>query len=758
MLRFKKIPVLFSVLFMIAFTTACIKKDFDTPPIDHLPVGEVYSIAELKHLFDSTGQITFDFDASVYGVVTMDETSGNIYRSSYIQDDTYAINLRLKDPGGLRIGDSIRVYLRDVTLSDYNGLLQLDNVHNDSSLYIIANQRYKQPETVSLEQLTSGTDDYKGKLVRLENVQFVAGDLGKTFADPNTTTNRNIEDCEGNSIIVRTSSFANFATKTVPEGNGSMIGIAGFFGSDYQLYIRTITEVDLSGARCEDGGGGGEPGDINPIDELDESFDAASNNQDITFTGWTNFAEAGNRLWQGKEHQGNLYAQATGFNSGLSSMVTWLITPPVTMNESKTLRFKTAKAFWEHNDNTGLTVWASTNYDGANIGSASWTQLDARIASESDSDHAWIESGDIDLSSFMDGEYVFIAFKYRGSDTESTSYRLDDVYIGTDENGGGGGGGEGGGTFEEPFNIAQSIDNQNATPYVTGWSKGYIVGTVKEGVNTVTSSDDLQFSGPFSRNTNVLLADDPNETDYTKILAVNLPAGSALRDDVNLVGNPDNLGKWLNVYGVLRAYFGIAGLRDMDGTPNDFELENGNGGGGGNGVVLLDEDFQDIEVGSGSDVVPINIPGWTNTAVVGTDVWEGRGFSGDQFAQFTSYYSDDANNEVWLITPGVNLNTYNNEVLTFETAIAFYTHDALSVYISTDFSGNASDISSATWIDLEPNLAGSEQENYDWVHSGQIDLSNYSGTAYIAFRYVGSNPSGQTGTYRVNNVLITAED
>jgi len=71
----------------------------------------------------------------------------------------------------------------------------------------------------------------------------------------------------------------------------------------------------------------------------------------------------------------------------------------------------------------------------------------------------------------------------------------------------------------------------------------------------------------------VLIADNASETDFMNCVAVNLPFGTTLRAEVNLAANPGNLGKWLKVKGTLRTYFGIAGLRDFSGNPEDFELE-----------------------------------------------------------------------------------------------------------------------------------------------------------------------------------------
>lgn len=134
-------------------------------------------------------------------------------------------------------------------------------------------------------------------------------------------------------------------------------------------------------------------------------------------------------------------------------------------------------------------------------------------------------------------------------------------------------GGSGSGTKTDPFNVTKGISLQGQD--TTGWVKGYIVGSVKSGVTSITSSDDIHFSAPFTSATNVLISDNEGETDYTRCIVVNLPSGKPLRTNVNLLDHPDNLGKELNVLGKLRTYFGVAGLRDAPGENTDYELEGG---------------------------------------------------------------------------------------------------------------------------------------------------------------------------------------
>ena len=62
---------------------ASCKKEYPQPPIQNLPEGTVYTIGEIIDMEPGT---VFNEDASVYGIVTADEQSGNLYKAAYIQD------------------------------------------------------------------------------------------------------------------------------------------------------------------------------------------------------------------------------------------------------------------------------------------------------------------------------------------------------------------------------------------------------------------------------------------------------------------------------------------------------------------------------------------------------------------------------------------------------------------------------------------------------------------------------------------------
>ena len=96
----------------------------------------------------------------------------------------------------------------------------------------------------------------QSRLVKLNDVEF--SELGLTYADAVnlSTGSRLLSDCNGNTVSVRTSGYANFADDTLPSGNGSIIGIFTIYNSEKQFVIRDINEVLLDSSRCNAGGGG----------------------------------------------------------------------------------------------------------------------------------------------------------------------------------------------------------------------------------------------------------------------------------------------------------------------------------------------------------------------------------------------------------------------------------------------------------------------------------------------------------------------
>jgi hypothetical protein len=160
--------------------------------------------------------------------------------------------------------------------------------------------------------------------------------------------------------------------------------------------------------------------------------------------------------------------------------------------------------------------------------------------------------------------------------------------------------------------------------------------------------------------------------------------------------------------------------------------------------VDFNETFDDVTLDE-----TIDLPGWTVYNEAGTVSWEGREFSDDRYASINPFNSGEPSVICWLITPSIDLS--DPKTLTFNCAQGFKVQDGLSVWISTDFDG--SNVSAATWTQLSPTLP-TTQANYEDVASGPVDLSGFSGTGYIAFRYEGDGNSNTT-LYQLDDVKVS---
>lgn len=165
---------------------------------------------------------------------------------------------------------------------------------------------------------------------------------------------------------------------------------------------------------------------------------------------------------------------------------------------------------------------------------------------------------------------------------------------------------EGDGTEAKPYTVADVIALNNTV--ATGWVKGYIVGSSNGGATlTLTPADEAQSAS------NVLIADNANETDLSKIVPIQLVSKTEIRSAINLVDNPGNIGKELIITGSLEKYFGQPGIK----SPTAYKL---NGAG-------VDPDPVD-PVGPGSEEQPYTVAeaialnnngsaGWVNGYIVG---------------------------------------------------------------------------------------------------------------------------------------------
>ncbi len=172
----------------------------------------------------------------------------------------------------------------------------------------------------------------------------------------------------------------------------------------------------------------------------------------------------------------------------------------------------------------------------------------------------------------------------------------------------------------------------------------------------------------------------------------------------------------------------------------------------GRRVAYFTEDFQTVEHN-----VTLKLAGWANIAQTGTKFWKGVIKSGNGCTEFNIASTKNVLNAAWLITPKIDMDTHQNETLTFRTAQHHLDVDSplnsLEVLISTNFDGL--NVTKATWIPLQVKLPNQATPWYQFVGSGAIDLSSYTGKINIAFKYNGSGKNlALDGTFQLDDIQI----
>lgn len=152
-------------------------------------------------------------------------------------------------------------------------------------------------------------------------------------------------------------------------------------------------------------------------------------------------------------------------------------------------------------------------------------------------------------------------------------------------------------------------------------------------------------------------------------------------------------------------------------------------------IEIFFKDFEDEEL------APMTVANVTNGNGWGIGTFEGNAYAGAN-----AFGGPEASNS-WLITPALNFNNFEAETLTFRNAKNFDDggiEEPLKVKVSTDYdgSGNPQD---ATWTDVTDRVENFSEGSFNYVSSGEVDLTDAQFQAdevYVAFQYESSGTGG----------------
>ena len=430
--------VIFCVL-LICFTS-CLKKTYEGPP-DTSDYDPQLTITNTIADFVAKPQgVIISEDFTIAGIVVMNDKSGNYYKKIVIEDNTGGIEILL-DQSNLyndyRVGRKLYIKCKGLYIGNYGGNPQLGYTPDNSGAVsaipaglindFVVKANYPNPvvaDTLTLAQLsdTSFANKYLNTLIAIKGMEFMDADVGIPYSQPGSiasATSLAVNDCNGGAMMLRTSGYAKFQPYLTPAGNGTIAGIFTKYKNELQLYIRDTTDVHFYNERCNGNG--------NVL--LNQDFSSLTDNAIIALTDWSNFSEIGGKKFTKGTFQSDIYAKISAYGGTVPTVVkSWLITPSINLTGKSNVKltFKTKDGF---DNGATLKTYVSTNYAG-NPATASWTALETSISTGHTNSYAtdWT-TANVNLNYTVP---IYIAFKYEGGGTKTTTYELGYIKVTAD--------------------------------------------------------------------------------------------------------------------------------------------------------------------------------------------------------------------------------------------------------------------------------------------------------------------------------------
>lgn len=269
-------------------TSSCIKDNFTVPSpganFDPAGVQATMSIKDFKQNYYAPvlGKAipTLITDSVVImGIVNADDKSGNFYKTIAIQDSTGGIQIKIASTSlynDYPVGRRIWIKLKGLYIFDYGGTAEIGGyidlagtfptvggiAPSNASNNII---KGKWGLTVPVRHTTINALNFadhinmQSMLFQIDDVEFSPLDTSNTYGNALTKASVNIglTDCASpaNTLVVRSSGYANFALAKPAKGHGSITGIYTYYAfsssGNTQLVIRDTNDIQFnSSLRC----------------------------------------------------------------------------------------------------------------------------------------------------------------------------------------------------------------------------------------------------------------------------------------------------------------------------------------------------------------------------------------------------------------------------------------------------------------------------------------------------------------------------
>lgn len=158
------------------------------------------------------------------------------------------------------------------------------------------------------------------------------------------------------------------------------------------------------------------------------------------------------------------------------------------------------------------------------------------------------------------------------------------------------------GSETNPYSVDEAIAMIKAEAPKSGWFTGYIVGSLKAGVQTVESADDIVWGADAELNNTLVIGQNAQANTLENAMLLRLPQDSPLRQYGNLLDVPENYLKQIWVLATPGTEIGMNAFTGNTGTTKEFRIE---------GLEIPDTptpggEGDPIAEGSGTETSPYN--------------------------------------------------------------------------------------------------------------------------------------------------------
>jgi len=375
--------------------------------------GPRVAIGDIRSAFANGA--TVGPEGYIQGIVISDLNNGNINSQNLVlQDGDRGILVRFTDPHSFELGAEIKVGVEGIELSEFNGLLQVNNANLGGTSFESSGNNVT-PNVLTIDEIISDFDNLESTLVKV-NMATISGGA---FSGNHTVT-----DATGD-ISMFTSSFASFANEFVPSGEVSITAIVSEFtqaGNPFSPQISLRMRSDVEGGTT---GGGG-----------DLTLPHSENFNNGFPSGWQVFNTQGTDAWEVRDFDDVYYMNLDAFDgvgNPILDIVSWLITPEIDFDAQtgETLELKFADAF---QNGQPLKAYYSTDYSGSGDPSSStWVEFgEAEISplvnNSGSYDNVYESTGNMDLSGVNGKGYLAFVYDSAGG-TISTTIQISDFIL-----------------------------------------------------------------------------------------------------------------------------------------------------------------------------------------------------------------------------------------------------------------------------------------------------------------------------------------